>query len=71
MRLSQYLKPYLRTTAGGTLYTPGTFLAYTLRGRAKHYGDVYLRTLERSLDAVGAVPVRSIKGGKAYIPKEA
>lgn len=69
MRQSQYLESYLQCTANGTLYTPGTYIAYHVRGRAKRYADVYLRSLERGLKQVGAVPVRSIRGGVAYIPR--
>lgn len=62
--------PYLATTDNGTLYTPGTFLAYRLRGKAKKYRAGYLGALRRSLSHCGAVPVRSIKGGTAFISKQ-
>jgi hypothetical protein len=72
MRDSQYLRPYLETTADpATRYTPGTFLAYTLRGKAAKYSDVYLRALLRSLEreerAGKAMRVPSVRKGVAWI----
>jgi hypothetical protein len=71
-RESQYLAPYLATTASGRLVTPGTYLAGELRGRARIYSGRYLRALEAALrrrmaeGTVRAMP--SLRGGTAYIP---
>lgn len=68
MRRSQYLEDYLDSTSGGRLITPGTYLAYTLRGRAKTYIGRYLGALLRALDAEPDVaPVRSVGGRTAYV----
>lgn len=68
MPRSQYLEDYLDSTARGRLITPGTYLAYTLRGRAKTYIGGYLRALLRALEDESDVePVRSIGGRTAYV----
>lgn len=68
---SQYTEEYLALTSKGRLLTPGTFLAYTLRGRAKKWGDRYYRSLVASLLRSGAKPTRSLGGRTAYvIPQE-
>lgn len=73
MRESQYIETYLDTTAERR-FTPGTFLAYQLRGRAKTWQAHYLRALRKSLDrrvATGRVrKVRSERGGVSYIRTE-
>ena len=77
VRQSQYVGPYLAKTANPkTRYTPGTYLAYTLRGAAKHrYGGDYRRALVNSLTRLVAdgtvVTARSVRGGTAYIYTEA
>ena len=76
MRQSQYLESYLAGTKNPkTRYTPSTYLAYTLRGTAKHtYGDVYLRALMNGLNRLiksGEVQaVASVNGSTAFIRKE-
>ena len=76
MRQSQYVRPYLDKTADPkTRYTPGTYLAYTLRGAAKHrYGGDYKRALVNSLVRLVAngtvIKTRSIHGGTAYMKAE-
>ena len=73
MRESQYVEPYLAKTRNPkTRWTPGTYLAYTLRGAAKHqYGGDYHRALVTSLRrlvADGSVVVtRSVHGNVAYV----
>ena len=71
MRLSQYVEPYLKSNAErgwGKGITPGTFLAYTLRGAAKRYSGNYLRALVRGLEKVGAVEGTSVQGKVAWYP---
>jgi len=69
---SQYTEEYLTlTTKKGRLLTPGTFLAYTLRGEAKRWACRYSRSLVASLLRVGATPTRSIGGRTAYVRQEA
>lgn len=63
---SQYTDSYLHMTAGGRLLTPGTYLAYVLRGRARKYAGRYQSALMRSLEKRGARPVKSVRGGIAY-----
>jgi hypothetical protein len=76
MRQSQYVLPYLDKTANPkTRYTPATYLAYTLRGTAKHqYGGGYTRSLVNSLMrlvAEGTVKqARSVHGSTAFIYTE-
>jgi NADH:ubiquinone oxidoreductase subunit F (NADH-binding) len=73
MRQSQYVQPYLAKTANPkTRYTPGTYLAYTLRGAAKHqYGSDYKRALVNSLMRLVAdgtvISTRSMHGYTAFI----
>ena len=73
MRQSQYVLSYLdKTTDPKTRYTPATYLAYTLRGSAKHqYGGDYTRSLVNSLMrlvAKGTVKqTRSMHGSIAFI----
>lgn len=64
-RLSQYTESYLRTTKDRKL-TPGTYIAYTVKGRAKRWAGRYTASLVRSVKLVGATPVKSIRGGIAY-----
>lgn len=57
-RDSQYLNAYQssaieRLKAGLRPLSIGTFLAYQLRGSAKHYGDLYARALRNSLERAG------------------
>lgn len=47
MRLSQYVDAYLNKNGR---YTIGTFLRYTLRGKAKEYSGGYERSLRRSME---------------------
>lgn len=73
-RESQYIEPYLATTEDpATRYTPDTYLAYTLHGKAKDYSTHYVRALmaaiSRRVDAGTVVPVRSVHGSTAYIRK--
>jgi hypothetical protein len=67
--MSMYTDQYLAVNKTRAL-TPGTFLAKTLRGRAKDYSSRYLRALEndlRRLAAAGEVElVRSERGSWAY-----
>jgi hypothetical protein len=74
MRLSQYVEPYLKSNAERGWdkgITPGTFLAYTLRGTAKRYSGNYLRALVRGLERVGATEGKSVQGKIAYYPTSA
>jgi len=70
MRESKYIESYLDYTAKRPI-TPGTYLAYMLRGTAKDYSSRYLRALERALErrkeAGTVVTVRSVGGRIAYI----
>lgn len=69
-RESQYIDEYLDCAAQHR-WTTGTFLAYTLSGRAKHETNSYQRSLERAIMrriASGeVVPIRSARGGVAYV----
>jgi hypothetical protein len=71
---SQYLEAYLKA-ASLHRWAPGTFLAYTLKGRAKDWMGRYQRALENALEAEikagRVVKVRSVLGSVAYIPVEA
>jgi predicted alpha/beta-fold hydrolase len=72
MRESQYVEAYLNTTADpDTRWTPDTYLAYTLHGKAKDYSMHYVNALMRALrrrEAAGTVTaVRSKGGSTAYI----
>lgn len=49
MYTEQYLNENESRGGDGMGITPGTFLAYTLKGRAKEYSARYLRVLERDL----------------------
>jgi hypothetical protein len=64
---SQYTDSYLAETANGHLITPGTYLTYQLRGRAKQWAGRYHSALVRSLERVGAVPVPSVGRSTAYV----
>jgi hypothetical protein len=69
---SQYVEPYLDTTADpATRYTPDTYLAYTLHGKAKdysvHYRDALMRAIRRRVDAGTVVPAKSVRGAVAYV----
>jgi hypothetical protein len=70
MRESQYVESYLYA-AGKRRWTPKTYLAYELKGRAKTYGAGYASALQRALDRrvrEGAVvPVRSAGRKIAYM----
>lgn len=67
----QNVTNYLDLTGSGTLFTPGTFLAYTLRGKAKAYSGHYLRRMmDRLMSDPGVVAVQSVGGSTAYIRKE-
>jgi hypothetical protein len=70
MRESQYIEQYLDYTADRPI-TPGTYLAYMLRGKAKDYTSRYLKALQRALDrrqeAGTVLCVRSVGGRIAYI----
>jgi hypothetical protein len=75
MRDSQYLTDYIATNALrgiGRGLTVNTYLAYTLRGRAKRFGDVYRSALVRSIQrAIGRGEVAegpSARGAIAYYP---
>ena len=73
---SQYLERYLddsdqRIAAGGAPITPGTFLAYQLRGRAKQWISRYLAALVRSLKAADTVETTSVGGCTAYRRRDA
>ena len=69
MRESQYVEQYLDLTETKPV-TPGTFLAYTLRGHATTWAGRYRAALGSSLDRrvreglVEMVP--SLRGGIAY-----
>lgn len=69
-RESMYVDAYL----DGPAYTIGTFLAYSLRGEARRWSDVYARALQRALwrrEARGeVVPTTSVGGGLAYRRRE-
>jgi hypothetical protein len=71
MNESQYIHRYLARTADpATRWTPHTFLAYTLHGKARDYAGGYHRALMRAIGrrvAAGTVvPVRSKGGSTAY-----
>lgn len=71
MRNSQYLWDYLsgnKARGEGQGLTVGSYLAYTLRGKAKQYSGHYARALENSCERVGAVQGRSKLGGVAFYP---
>lgn len=65
-RESQYVDQYL----DGPAYTVGTFLTYTLRGKAKLYSRGYHNALLRSLQQrviEGAVTIESsVRGRVAF-----
>lgn len=67
MKLSQYTDSYLDATSNGRLVTPGTYIAYKVKGRAKRWAGRYTASLVRSVKLVGAVAVKSIGGGTAYV----
>jgi hypothetical protein len=70
MRESQYVDSYLYA-AGKRRWTPKTYLAYELKGRAKTYGAGYESALQRALDrrvrAGKVVPVTSVGRKVAYM----
>lgn len=72
-RLSSLVSDYL-DAAMRHAWTPGTFLHYTLKGKASKYMGRYADALKRSLvdlENIGAViKIRSARGGVAYIRKE-
>jgi hypothetical protein len=74
MKRSQYLEAYLKAAVEHR-WTPGTFLAYTLRGKAKNWMSKYQRALENALieeeKAGRVVRVRSVQGHTAWVPVEA
>lgn len=49
MYTEQYLDENQSRGGDGKGITPGTFLAYTLKGKAKRYSGRYQRALERDL----------------------
>jgi predicted alpha/beta-fold hydrolase len=72
MTESQYTELYLDTTADpATRWTPGTYLTYTLHGRAKSYSAHYLRALMRAIarrvENGTVIEMRSKHGGSAYV----
>jgi hypothetical protein len=71
---SQYLEAYLKAAAVHR-WAPGTFLAYTLKGKAKDWMRRDQRALENALveevKSGRVVKVRSVLGSVAYIPVEA
>lgn len=73
MRESQYTTAYLRENrrrGWGKGLTPGSFLAYTLSGRAREYQGKYLTALINSLERRGAIQGKSVQGGIAYYDAE-
>lgn len=70
MRESQYIDQYL-TCAKEFGYTPSTFLAYNLKGKARKYSDVYYRALmtaiKRRLKNGSVKKVKSVGGKIAFI----
>lgn len=73
MKESQYTEVYLRGNARrgkGKGITIGTFLSYTLRGKAKGWISRYAHALERSVINRDAIKGRSKCGSIAYYPKE-
>jgi len=72
MKRSQYINSYLdamdaRLANGEPLITPGTYLSYRLRGRAKSYMAHYVLALIRSLHTTpGVISVESAGHGVAY-----
>ena len=75
MRESQYTELYLNMAADpDTRWTPDTYLAYTLHGKAKawsmHYVQALMRALRRREAAGTVVAVRSKGGSTAYIRTE-
>jgi hypothetical protein len=69
-RESQYTDGYLAETDGGHLITPGTYLGYHLRGKAKSWLGRYHGALIRSLVSRGCERVRSIGGMAAYVTRK-
>jgi len=65
-RDSQYVDSYLN----GPAYTVGTFLKYTLAGKAARYMGRYAaaltRSLERRVQTGEVIVATSIRGGRAY-----
>jgi hypothetical protein len=71
IRGSMYTEEYLRYNSEAKRpLTPGTYLRYQLKGRARDYADRYERALMRHLMALlaeGVIePVRSAGGSVAY-----
>ena len=69
MRESQFTDEYIQLNHQlglGKGLTIGTFLAARLRGRARQFGDVYARSLERALLRRGCFPYKSVGGGVAF-----
>jgi hypothetical protein len=72
-RESQYLNDYLRGNAErgpGNGLTVNTYLAYTLRGKAKQYSGRYADALLNSLRRSDAVCSSSKCHGQAWYPRE-
>jgi len=72
MRMSQYLDEYLegnKLRGEGKGLTIGSFLTYTLRGKARDYTSKYARSLEVSCERVGARQGKSYLGMVAYYPR--
>ena len=73
MKESQYTDAYLRENrrrGRGKGLTIGSFLAYTLQGKAREYASKYAAALEASVIRRGAVEGKSVQGGVAYYPQE-
>ena len=73
MKNSQYLEEYQDLCkeyleAGKKPITPGSFIAYNLRGDAKLYSGRYMRALINSLKRSGWVTGPSYGGSTAYYP---
>lgn len=74
MRESQYTDDYLRENARrgvGNGLTIGSYLAYTLQGKAREYASKYATALEASVIRRNAIKGRSKLGGVAYYPRNA
>lgn len=65
-----YFESYLQVNeerGEGNGLTPGSYLAYTLRGKAKRYANRYRRALLNALtSATDTYEAKSAKGGVAW-----
>ena len=67
MRRSPVTSALIAQYLAGPPYTVGTFLAYTLQGKAKKYTSRYLQRMIAVLNGdPNVVTVPSIRGGTAY-----